>query len=237
MPARAPTDGATDEVEPARGYPRAKARTRAALLAAARQVMAEKGVEGATIADIASRAGVSPGTFYNHFGDMPAILDALVADLVRGLDEALAEVGSFGRSPAETFAIGIDRILRFADEDPVWSWCMIRFEGTVESMRDALHRRAVANFASGVKAGLYARGLPLVPVTDMLIGTLITSGLSRIQGRATQDDNAAVAEVLLRSLGVAPDEARRAVAVLGPRPDEPRHSLAGKGRAQRIVRR
>jgi AcrR family transcriptional regulator len=197
------------------GYPRARARTRAALLAAARQVMAERGVEAATIADIAQRAGVSPGSFYNHFGDIPAMLDALVDDLLAKFDEAVGEVADLPCTPAERFALGIDRILRLAHEDPAWAGCVIRFESTVDRMREALHERATTIVGAEVRRGLHILGVEHEAGTDLLVGTMITAGLSRMRGRATDADNPKVAELLLRALGVPADEAAEAVRIIG----------------------
>jgi AcrR family transcriptional regulator len=196
------------------GYARARARTRAGLLAAAREVMADKGVEGATIVDIAARAGVSPGTFYNHFGAVPAVLDALVDDLLVHLDEVLDEVTRLDCTPPERFAIGVDRVLRLADEDPVWAWCMVRFEPSVLRLREALGARVTANIRAGAESGDYARHHDPVVNADILIGTLVTSSLSRLHGRADASQNHLVAEALLRALGVPAAEAHLAVDVI-----------------------
>ncbi len=48
------------------------------LLACARQVFAEKGYHGATVDDIAARAGVARGTFYLYFDDRRTVFEALV---------------------------------------------------------------------------------------------------------------------------------------------------------------
>ena len=53
-----------------------KARTRQLLLDTALEVLAEQG-EGFTVADLASRAGVSHGTFYNYFSDRDQLIEAL----------------------------------------------------------------------------------------------------------------------------------------------------------------
>src|SRR5262245_48439011 len=57
---------------------RRKARTRRNLLAAARHLFAARGVEHTTIADIAERADVAIGSFYNHFSTKDELLDALI---------------------------------------------------------------------------------------------------------------------------------------------------------------
>jgi len=46
---------------------RTKPGRRADLLAAARAILAEKGLEAATVSEIVARAGVAQGTFYLYF--------------------------------------------------------------------------------------------------------------------------------------------------------------------------
>jgi AcrR family transcriptional regulator len=53
-------------------------RTRNALLAAAYDLFTEAGYRGTSVADIAARAGVSLGTFYQYFHDRADILSTLV---------------------------------------------------------------------------------------------------------------------------------------------------------------
>ena len=52
-------------------------RTQETLLQAAAELVAEHGIEGTTIADIAAGAGVSVGAVYHHFSDKKAITHAL----------------------------------------------------------------------------------------------------------------------------------------------------------------
>jgi AcrR family transcriptional regulator len=51
-----------------------------ALVDAAESVIAERGLAGAAIAEVARRAGVAVGTVYNHFADRDALVRALFAD-------------------------------------------------------------------------------------------------------------------------------------------------------------
>lgn len=68
-------------------------RNRQRILAAAREVFAERGL-AASLDDIAARAGVGVGTVYRRFADKDALIDALfeqeVADVGAVLDAALA---------------------------------------------------------------------------------------------------------------------------------------------------
>ena len=52
---------------------RRRARTRAALLEAARELFSERGYHQTRVDEITGRAGVATGTFYLYFKDKPAI--------------------------------------------------------------------------------------------------------------------------------------------------------------------
>ncbi|MFD5764693.1 TetR/AcrR family transcriptional regulator [Streptomyces sp. NPDC127049] len=59
-------------------------RNRERLVAAAREVFAESG-PGASLNEIARRAGVGPGTLYRHFPQRPDLLAAVLADRIETL--------------------------------------------------------------------------------------------------------------------------------------------------------
>ena len=56
------------------------AETRRVLLAAAREVFAAYGYDGASIADVVERAGSSVGSLYHHFGGKAELFVALWQD-------------------------------------------------------------------------------------------------------------------------------------------------------------
>src|SRR5262245_26469229 len=62
------------------------------LLAAARDVVAEMGLEGATVPRIAARAGLSPGAIYRRFPDKDALLQAVVLITLEESDEGTKQV-------------------------------------------------------------------------------------------------------------------------------------------------
>ncbi len=73
---------------------RLRAETQAAILAAAEEVFADRGLHRARMESIAARAGVAVGTLYNHFQDREALVSALVRSrrkaLLDRVDQALA---------------------------------------------------------------------------------------------------------------------------------------------------
>ena len=66
-----------------------RAERRTALLAAARDVFAERGYAAATVDDVVARAGVARGTFYLYFKDKRDVFRALVDEMMRFLGEGL----------------------------------------------------------------------------------------------------------------------------------------------------
>ena len=64
------------------------ARTKQALLRSARQVFAEYGYHGATIAEITRRAGVSTPVLYHHFGSKAGLFGAVMEEVTQLLAES-----------------------------------------------------------------------------------------------------------------------------------------------------
>ena len=53
------------------------------MLSAGRRLFAERPVDAVAIDDIVNEAKVAKGTFYNHFEDKVALLDAIVTEMGR----------------------------------------------------------------------------------------------------------------------------------------------------------
>lgn len=75
---------------------RNKARTRQALLEAARELAGERGLDRVTIEDITERAGVSRRTFFNYFAGIEALVAESTAVPLQRIAEAFLR-----RPPAE----------------------------------------------------------------------------------------------------------------------------------------
>ncbi|HEY2746657.1 MAG TPA: TetR/AcrR family transcriptional regulator [Polyangia bacterium] len=93
MNARSPSDTKAQSLRS-----RLKEATAAAILDAAEELFAEKGLSAAHMNEIAAKAGVAVGTLYNHFEDRDALLSALVEtrrdEILEVMDEFLAQPSS-----------------------------------------------------------------------------------------------------------------------------------------------
>lgn len=64
-------------------------RNRQVVLAAARELVRERGIEAMTMDALAERAGVGKGTLYRGFGSRAGLAEALLDDAERGLQERI----------------------------------------------------------------------------------------------------------------------------------------------------
>lgn len=104
----------------------AKASRRAALLAAAARLFAERGYAGTSIEDLGAQAGVSGPALYKHFAGKQAILAAILLDASSGLYSGGLEVVSRARGSDAveslvafhvTFALDNADVIRVQDRD------------------------------------------------------------------------------------------------------------------------
>ena len=78
------------------GEDRRITRSRAALREALIDLLEERGLEGITVNDLCARAGLTRGTFYNHYADKEALLEAFedeVLDDLTALERRMGELG------------------------------------------------------------------------------------------------------------------------------------------------
>lgn len=74
---------------------------RAHILAAAREVFEQHGLDGANIREIAKRAGYTPGAIYSYFAAKEEIYGALLAESLERLNAAVSQRIEGARSPAQ----------------------------------------------------------------------------------------------------------------------------------------
>lgn len=188
-------------------FERRRARTRQALIAAAREILAETGEGTASIQEIADRADVGFGSFYNHFETKAELFDAAVADALdeygRLIDELTADI----EDPAELFAASIRLTLRLAAIHPEIAQ-ILRLRGLLHVHADTgLGPRALRDLARGLDQGRFQLDdavIALSAVGGALIGLLQLNTVADLDSRAGEQ----MAELVLRMLGIPLDEAR-----------------------------
>jgi AcrR family transcriptional regulator len=122
---------------PAGRVARRQQRTREVLIRAASAVMSEKGVDAATMLEIAERADMGAGTVYNYFKSKDDLAIAVLEEMMHGLAVRIEEATQSFEDPAQVYAYGIRTVLETATHDVRWKQLLNRSE----VIADALFRR------------------------------------------------------------------------------------------------
>lgn len=116
---------------------RRQTRNRIALLEAGEEVMSEKGIDAATMQEIAERADVGAGTVYNYFKSKDDLAVAVLENIMERLAERIEDVTDTFSDSAQVYAFGIRKVIETATGDVRWKQLLHRSE----VMADALYRR------------------------------------------------------------------------------------------------
>jgi AcrR family transcriptional regulator len=171
--------------------------TRAALVAAARPLFAERGYAGVGAEEIVQAAGVTRGALYHHFGGKPGLLEAVYRQIEKELTEEVVQAALGSSDPLEAmrFAIGVfmdasmepevQRIV-LLDAPAVLGW-----ERWREIAADYGLGLIETSLRSAIEAGQIAEQ-PVKPLAHLLMGALDEAAM--LVARA-EDPKAAKAEV------------------------------------------
>ncbi len=179
-------------VSPTTPPPRRTARreaTRVRLLAAAEEVFAERGFNGASVEDICEQAGFTRGAFYSNFESKDELVLELYAAHARQLRERIAAV-------AERPGLSLEQVLEGVFE--VWTdepearrrWHLLTSELALYALRDDAARKAWASLQESIRQELVvvvdriadAQGLhPVLSSGDLvrLISIVFQGGLGQ----------------------------------------------------------
>ncbi len=99
----------TDQATQAKPPTRDRARTEEAIIAAARDVLADQGFQGFGINAIARRAGCDKQLLYRYYGGLDGLADAIGNDVAKGLGQRLTELA--GEGAPDSYGALIEKLL------------------------------------------------------------------------------------------------------------------------------
>ena len=192
-------------------YTGKRRRTRRRLLAATTAVVADHGLDGATIGAIANEAGVVPGTIYHHFGGRDALIATVMDDLVDAVGEGLHQVRQADDDPAVRIALAGIGLFDRAVVDQDFARAFGRLLGSASQLRVAARRQVADVIAEGMATGRFRipSGTEAL-VADALLAIAAAAALGVADGTLGFGARQSVAEVMLATTGVEHPEAEQA---------------------------
>lgn len=199
----APVTQAATFVEPEQARPlRADAqRNYDKLVEAARNAFREHGA-GASLDDIAKRAGVGPGTLYRHFPTRDDLIDAVMREWAKQVDADSDELVSSGLDPREILTVWFSRfvenigiyrgaaarVMAAMDDtsSPIYHKCQVltaandKVISHIEqrgALREGVSSRQVMRLVSGVASVADQTGIGLAQAAPML--DIVVQGILR----------------------------------------------------------
>jgi AcrR family transcriptional regulator len=194
---------------------RRKERTRRALIDAARRILAERGTTDVSIQEITDTADLGFGTFYNHFDTKADLFEVAVEEVLEeygaGLDRACEQL----EDAAEIYAVGVRMTTRLASTQPAVAQVLVQVGFSYAWSESGLAARALRDIRRGIAEGRFTIDDPRLGLvsTAGCVLAFITLSLDR-PGELSDGDADALAEMLLRMLGMTP----RAAASVAQRP-------------------
>ena len=188
---------------------RKRERTRNALLAAARELVFQRGHDRIAIQDITERADVGLGTFYNYFDSKPAIFEAVLEEIQADFRAALDRL----RQPLKDPALIVSHTLRFclqqAQDNIQWNHFLTYSGLTGDYRLGQDEKQCLEDLARGVAAGRFK--IDNIPFTySLMMGMVRHATMEIARGRL---DRSAIEETtvcIMRMLGL-PDLVARAL--------------------------
>ena len=155
------------------------AERRAQILDATKALAVRRGFHAVSIDAVARAAGISRPIVYDHFHDLPGLLEALVERESARAREQLAAVVPTRLDPGDVRGALLDaqrRYLEAAQADPdTWRLVLMPPEGAPELMRERIatgRAEAIATLAAAVGPVLGARDVPDPELAARMLSTM-----------------------------------------------------------------
>ena len=128
-------------------------RNREALVKAGYRVISEKGIDAATMQEIAQRADVGAGTVYSYFKSKDELAVAVLERVMHNLAVRIERVTDTFSDPAQVYAFGVRSVIEAATGDMRWRQLLNRPEVIAEAMYRCMGPFAIRDLKNATSAG------------------------------------------------------------------------------------
>ena len=176
-----------------------RARTHAALVAAAKSLFALRSIESVTIDEIVAEAGLAKGTFYTHFDDLDALTAAVADELVAAFDDLMQPSGW----PSPTLSIASLSAASFHRKSARGSWLGAGGDADGALLPSSGRGDAQPPPRGSAPGAEECRGACAVPdlALKIVVGLMLPALSAFAERRVSRDDREPMLAALLRALG------------------------------------
>lgn len=182
-----------------------RVRTRARLTEAALRLMADRGINGTSVSEIAAEAELANGTFYLYFRDKAEIVAAVCQAVTLAMHNEMNSMRLSLDDAASRVSFGTQQFIEIAATEPNWGRLLISAFTEFEAIKDDISRYLRLDVALGIEQGRFTEPLDEF-VVDALLAVLRTGVISRLRGEEA-NVGARAAEYHLRILGMSAADA------------------------------
>lgn len=195
-----------------------RAKTRAALIQIALQVISERGFDAPTIDDFIAAAGVARGTFYNYFKSKDELLIAAAAHVADNVDAEIFPLFAVVDDPAQRVAIAIRTFIEMSIKHPHQGGLLVRMIPLVGGAPSEEMRKGVLeDLENGQQLGRF-RWRSIQAALALSMGTITMAIRSAISEPTPPDFAQHIAAMVLQGLGMPAKEAHRVATLPLPQP-------------------
>lgn len=185
---------------------RLRARTRSLLIDAALELFSDRRMRVPPIREIAARADVATGTFYNYFRTREELLEAAIVEHAERLQNDIVSSYAGIADPAERVAIGTRRFILQAESEPMWAGGLLRLWGSNPDLLSPMLAPVLVSLRTGRRAGRFTFRDENA-AADLAVGTVAAAMVRVLARRGDDQTGVFIAALILRGLGIRAAEA------------------------------
>lgn len=195
---------------------RRQRRNREALILAGQTVMAEKGIDAATMQEVAKRADVGAGTIYSYFKSKDELVVAVLERMMHNLSLTIEGITNQFEDPGQVYAFGIRSVINATTGNSTWKQLLNRSEVISDAMFRMMGPFAIRDLENATAAGrfhVHDASLTWRMTCHAIVGVSLAITQNKLDASAI--DNAIVQ--LLCMTGIGEEQAKE----LSSRPTPP----------------
>jgi AcrR family transcriptional regulator len=179
------------------------------LLESAARVVAEVGIERATIDDYLQAASISRGTFYNYYKTSEELTEDLWNTVGHDPFERIRVACSVEQDPPRRLMLWCQFLVEEALANPMWGWVVYAFSSEGANVKQELLIFPGADLDWGHREGRF-RFTDRQTAVTLIVSSMRSLIRDVLLGRAGQTSATALGNMLLLALGVSAEEAQAA---------------------------